>query len=327
MTPSCAPSAPSPAPQGSYEGPRREPRANGVTAAGPVRAREISPKTRSLPTPALLCTPLALVLGLLLVWPSALLLIESVRDPSSGELTLAYYARILFDARIRSALLTSLGLSAAVAAGSTLLCLAPAWLLVRARFRGKRLLRAIYALPMSFSGVIVGFLMVMSVGRAGFVPRLTDRLLAEPRLSGLAYTFTGLCLAYLYFEIPRATLTLEAAIRKLDFRLVAAARTLGARRGVLLRSVLVPMLRPALISTWAVTFSVSLGSFGVVLILATRGLSVLPLEIFMAYLAFPSDRSTAAAMSVTLIVLSFVLAYGARVLLDDSPARSEPVRA
>ena len=290
----------------------------GARAVSLAAARPASSRLAAV----LLCMPLVLVLATLLLWPGARLLEQSLVDVDRGGLTAAHYAKLIFDPRLRLALLASFGLSGVVALVATVLCLAPAWLLVRGRFRGRRLLRSVLALPMSFSGVIVGFLMVITLGRSGFVPQLSRLALGEAWLSGAAYTFGGLCAAYLYFEIPRATLTLEAALRRVDFRLMDAARTLGAGRLYRLRSVLLPALGPALLSTWAVTFSVSLGSFGVVLILATRQLSVLPLEIFMAYLAFPSDRAAAAAMSVVLVALAFGVSYTSRRLLDrERPSR------
>jgi putative spermidine/putrescine transport system permease protein len=263
----------------------------------------------------LLCTPLAALLAGLLLWPGGLLLRDSVQG-TDGGLTLAHYARLLREPKLVRALLWSLGLSAVVAPSSTLLCLVPAWLLAHGELRGKRVLRAIYALPLSFSGVIVGFLMVVMLGRAGFVPALLQRLTGTAWLSSAAYQWAGIVAAYLYFEIPRATLTLEAALRRLDLRLLAAARSLGARPWQGWLYVLLPALWPALLSTVAVTFSASLGSFGVMLILATRGISVLPLEIFMAYAAPPSDRHAAAAMAGVLLATALAVNYAARVWLE-----------
>jgi len=282
---------------------------------------------------ALLCAPLVCTLATLLVWPTVMLLGQSLRAADGGGWTLGHYAKLILDARLRAALLASLWLSLVVSVASTCLSLAPAWLLVRGTFRGKRLLRAILALPLAFSGLIVGFLAVIVLGRTGSVPRLAESLTGTARLAGSAYTFLGLCAAYLYFEIPRATLTLEAAVREMDFRLVDAARTLGAGRTRVLGGVILPALAPALLTTCALTFSVSLGSFGVVLILATRSFSVLPLEIFMAYLAFPSDRGAAAAMAVLLLVVALAVALVVRTALARAAdvrvvePRRPPVRA
>ncbi|MBM4261602.1 MAG: ABC transporter permease subunit [Deltaproteobacteria bacterium] len=264
--------------------------------------------------PQLLCLPLIVLFGALLVWPLALLVWESIATADGA--TLRRYADIVLIPRYRAALLWSLGISLAVAAVSTLTCLAPAWLFVRKEFAGKRLLRAAFALPMSFSGVIVGFLMIIMLGRAGFVPAMAEKFFGSAWLSGAAYQTTGLLLAYLYFEIPRATLTLESALRKFDVRLEAAAQSLGANRLQSLFWVILPTIWPALVSTFAVTFTVSLGSFGVALILSTRQVNLLPLEIFTNIFAVPSDRAMAAALSMMLTVVALGVNYGIRSWME-----------
>ena len=264
--------------------------------------------------PLLLSVPLLVLLLVLLVWPLAHLLRQSLllTDAPAAGLTLHNYLEIASVPRYRHALTWSLELSLAVAVGSTLICLAPAWLFTRYQFPGKRLMRGILTLPMTFAGMIVGFLMVILLGRTGFIPQLLERLTGEPFLSGAGYQFPGLILAYLYFEIPRATLTLESALRKLDGRLEQAGRSLGANRRQVLYLVVLPVIRPALISTFAVTFSVSLGSFGVLLVLSIRRFTLLPLEIFTQYIAPPTDQGLAAAMSLTLLAVAFTTGYGLR---------------
>jgi len=280
----------------------------------------------SLPSSRWLCSPLSVILLALLVWPGMRLIAESMASDDGGW-TLAHYQDLWRLSRLRFALIASILLSIAVAILSTGLCLAPAWLLVRRSFRGKRVLRAIYTLPLSFAGVIVGFLVALMLGRVGFVPILSERLTGIPWLSGAAYGFAGVLIGYLYFEIPRATLTLEAALERVDFRLADVARSLGASRLQAFFWVVLPSLAPALLSTAAVTFSVSLGSFGVVLILDARSFSVLPLEIFMAYLAFPSDRPAAAAMSVTLLAIALLINYGCRLAFEGGGNRGAAVMA
>jgi putative spermidine/putrescine transport system permease protein len=267
-------------------------------------------------SPSLLALPVGVILALLLLWPGLILLRESVGlSDGASSLSFSKYADLLLVPHYRGALLGSIGLGLFIAAVSTLLCLAPAWLLVRYHFPGKRLVRAVFALPLSFSGILVGFLMVHTLGRAGVLPTLAERLTGRAWLSGVAYQFGGILLAYLYFEIPRACLTLEATLKKFDFRLDAAAQSLGASSWQRFRWVALPLLRPALLSTFAVTWSVSLGSFGVVLILATRDFTLLPLEMFMQYLAFPPDRAQAAAMAVTLMVVALGANVGSRILV------------
>ncbi|WP_455204423.1 ABC transporter permease [Kaarinaea lacus] len=262
------------------------------------------------PRQMFLTMPLFLVVALLLLWPMLLLLLKSVQVQQGWGL--GHYLDIFTVTRYQRALVSSLSLGALVALVSTLLCLAPAWLFVRYDFFGKRLVRAVLSLPMSFSGVIVGFLMVIQFGRAGIVPRMLEQWFGIEWGAGLAYQFSGLVLAYLYFEIPRATLTLETALRRLDPRVEDAARTLGANLWQRFFWVILPAILPALAATFAVTFSVSLGSFGVALILAVRGVLLLPLELFNQYLAPPTSHELAAAMGITLMVLAFAVNFGLR---------------
>jgi putative spermidine/putrescine transport system permease protein len=264
----------------------------------------------------LLVAPLVALAVSLVVVPLGYLVHQSVLDEATAGLTLAHYQDVVMVARYRHALLWSLELSFAVAIASTLLCLGPAWLLARHRFAAKRIVRSVLTLPMTFAGMIVGFLVVILLGRAGFIPQILERLTGSPLLSGAAYQFPGLIVAYLYFEIPRATLTLESSLCKLDARLEVAARSLGAKGWQTLCWVVLPTIRPALLSTFSVTFAVSIGSFGVLLVLSLRRFTLLPLEIFTQFIAPPPDRGAAAAMSLVLLAIAFAVGYGVRRLAD-----------
>lgn len=223
------------------------------------------------------------------------------------NLTLENYLSVFTDRHTRDALLLSLEVSVVVSVLSIVLCIGPAWLLVRREFFGKRVFRAVLTLPMAFSGIIIGFLCVIMIGRIGAIPLLTDFLFGVPVGEALAYSLIGLGLAYIWFQIPRATLNLESAIRKFDWDLESAARSLGASSWQTVRYVLIPLLTPAIVSTMAVTFSVSMGSFGVALLLLKKA-SVLPLEIYTqtySNLAF----ELAAALSVVLAVITVGVNY------------------
>ena len=86
----------------------------------------------------------------------------------------------------RRALLNGVVLSAAVSAAAMLLCLAPARLLAAGRFRGRTWSRMVLSLPLAFSGVIVGFLAIVMLGRVGVIPTLSQALLGHPYGAGLA---------------------------------------------------------------------------------------------------------------------------------------------
>jgi len=245
------------------------------------------------------------LLSLLLLYPLFLLLFRSLRYGSA--INLGNYVLLFSDGAHRRALFNSVILSILVASISTLVCLAPAWLFANEKFVGKNFVRAIFTLPMSFSGIIVGFLAVIMLGRIGAVPQFFERLTGHAYTAGWAYQLGGLVLAYLYFEIPRATLTLEAALRKFDPQLSVAARSLGAGTWQRLRLLILPLIWRPLVSTFAVTFTVSLGSFGVALILSKR-FSVLPLEIFQQMTGF-GNQGLMTAMTIVLVLLAFLINY------------------
>ncbi len=256
-----------------------------------------------------LALPLILLIIALLLYPMGLLFRQSLHN--TYGFTLGNYVTLFREGTPRTALLHSLLLSGLVAFISTFVCLAPAWLFANQQFPAQRLVRACFALPMSFSGIIVGFLAVIMLGRIGVVPQLFEKLTGTDFLSGSAYHLDGLVIAYLYFEIPRATLTLESALRKFDPQLSVAARSLGASAWQRFHLLVLPLIWRPLVSTFAVTFTVSLGSFGVALITAKR-FSILPLEIYQQITGY-GNPALMAAMAISLALLAFLINYSVNV--------------
>ena len=251
---------------------------------------------RSAAAGALLALPLALFLGLCVVWPLARLAAGAFSSPGA-------FLQVLAAGRYRTSLVNSLALSTAAAFVSIALALVPAWVFARERFPGRNLVRTAVSLPLTFSGVLVGFLVIVMLGRIGAVPKLAGLVTGREWFAGSAYTLAGLFLAYLYFEIPRAVMTLEAAFRHFPPEMDAAARSLGAGPITRLLRVTLPYAAPALFSTLAVTFSASMGSFGVALVLSRR-FTVAPLEIYTELTAFLND-AVAGALCVALAALTF----------------------
>jgi putative spermidine/putrescine transport system permease protein len=251
---------------------------------------------------ALLALPLLLFLGAGVLWPLLRLGSEAITAGWDAGL-----GRVLGAGRYRTALVNSVLLSAAAACAALVVALCPAWILARERFRGRDLLRTAISLPLTFSGVLVGFLMLALLGRVGALPRLLALLTGHDLLAASAYTFGGLFLAYLYFEVPRAVVTLEAAFRRFPDDLDAAARTLGAGPFERTWRVVLPVVAPALRSTLAITFSASMGSFGVALVLSRR-FSVAPLEVYTELIGF-LNRAVAGALCVVLAVITLAVDF------------------
>jgi len=188
--------------------------------------------------------------------------------------------------------------------------------LTRNRFPGRALITALLTLPLAFPGVVIGFMVIMLAGRQGLIPEVTDRLFGERLV--FAYSMGGLFLGYLYFSIPRTILTVMAAAEKLDPRLEEAARSLGAGPFRVVLDVIVPALRPALLSAGAICFATAMGAFGTAFTLATR-IDVLPMVIYTEF-TLQANVASAAALSFVLGALTWLALAAARTVAGTSVA-------
>src|SRR5262249_30284816 len=113
-------------------------------------------------------------------------------------------------------------------------------------------------------------------------------------------------------------LTLMAAAEKLDLRLEEAAASLGARPWGVLRDVIIPGLKPALISAGAICFATSMGAFGTAFTLATK-INVLPITIYTEFTNY-ANFSVAAALAIVLGAIPWAALVLARQFAGSSVA-------
>ncbi len=234
----------------------------------------------------------------------------------SGPQGLAAYASLVTNPAYFSSLVSTLLLSAGVTAATLVVSGIAGLFLTRSRFPGRSLLTALLTFPLAFPGVVVGFMVIMLAGRQGLIGELAERALGEKLV--FAYSMAGLFLGYLYFSIPRVILTIMAAAEKLDPRLEEAARSLGATPWRVLVDVLIPGLRPALISAGAICFATSMGAFGTAFTLATR-INVLPITIYTEFTNY-ANFATAAALSIVLGVITWLALNLARTFAGSTVA-------
>ncbi|HET7012115.1 MAG TPA: sulfate ABC transporter permease subunit [Anaerolineales bacterium] len=138
---------------------------------------------------------------------------------------------------------------------------ATAWVLERHEFRGKSLINSIIDLPFAVSPVVVGYMLLLLVGRSGRLAPLLEVLNLR-----VAFAVPGMILATLFVTLPFMIREMGPVIRNLDFEQEQAAATLGANRWVTFRRIVVPALRVALVYGMALTLARSLGEFGAVLV-------------------------------------------------------------
>jgi putative spermidine/putrescine transport system permease protein len=234
----------------------------------------------------------------------------------SGTEGLAAYAAILTNPRYLASLVATVLLSAGVTAATLLLAGIAGLFLARNRFAGRGLLLALLTFPLAFPGVVVGFMVIMLAGRQGLIGAIVS-VLTGSRLV-FAYSMAGLFLGYLYFSLPRVILTVIATAEKLDPALEEAARSLGAGRWRVLRDVIIPGLRPALVSAGAICFATAMGAFGTAFTLATN-IDVLPMTIYTEF-TLNANLAIAASLSLVLGLITWLVLALARSAAGASVA-------
>jgi putative spermidine/putrescine transport system permease protein len=235
---------------------------------------------------------------------------------AGGPDGVAAYAAVLTHPAYFRSLVSTVTLSAVVTLVTLLVSGIAGLFLSRNRFPGRGLLTAMLTFPLAFPGVVVGFMVILLAGRQGLIGQISEKIFDEKIV--FAYSMAGLFLGYLYFSIPRVILTVMAAAEKLDPKLEEAARSLGASPWRVVVDVLVPGLKPALISAGAICFATSMGAFGTAFTLATR-INVLPITIYTEFTNY-ANFATAASLSIVLGVLTWLVLNLARTFAGSTVA-------
>ncbi|GIF72977.1 ABC transporter permease [Asanoa siamensis] len=207
--------------------------------------------------PYLLVAPLVLILWGYVVQPMLATFAESVSDDGTAN-----YTQFLTSSGVaRTSLITSLVISAA----SVLLCgvvgVAMAFLLKRFSFAGRRLIEAFILVPAALPPLIGAISFQLLYSEIGILPRGLQQLLgtAQPVLAfdGIA----GVLVVHTFTMYPFFYLAASAALAGFDPSIEEAAYNLGAGRIRVWRTVLLPMLTPALVSASLLVFMTSLASY------------------------------------------------------------------
>ncbi len=262
--------------------------------------------------PVLLLLPVVIVFSAFFLLPMAKLVVVG----GSGETGFAEYLTVFNTPRHFESLVSTLVLSASVTLAALIISAISGVFLERNRFPGRAALISMLTFPLAFPGVVIGFLVIMLAGRQGLATEVS-KALGGSRLV-FAYSMAGLFTGYLYFSIPRVILTIMAAAEKLDPALEEAARSLGASRWQVIRDVILPALKPALIASGAIAFATAMGAFGTAFTLATN-IDVLPMTIYTEF-TLNANIATAAALSIVLGLITWVALYVARSLAGSSVA-------
>lgn len=132
------------------------------------------------------------------------------------------------------------------------------WLLVRRTFPGKALLDSILHLPLVLPPVVVGYLLLVAMGRRGFI----GSWLYDWFGISFAFSWRGAVLAAAVMSFPLMVRAIRLALEGVDVKLEQAARTLGASRWRVFLTITLPLTLPGIIVGTVLAFARSLGEFG-----------------------------------------------------------------
>ena len=161
-----------------------------------------------------------------------------------------------------------LWLSLRVAVLSTAISLAAglwlAWLLANREFRGKEALDAAVTLPLVLPPTVLGFYLLVVLGRESALGRLYEWITGGP----LVFTWQAAVIAALFHSTPLLIKSARAALESVDRAYERAARNLGASEWAVFRRVSLPLARRSILAAAALAFARSLGDFGVTIMIA-----------------------------------------------------------
>jgi sulfate transport system permease protein len=215
-----------------------------------------------------------------------------------------------------NAALDSFRVTLTISAGVTLLNLPfgllIAWVLVRDDFLGKRLVDAVIDLPFALPTIVASLVMLALYG-----PH-------SPVGLHLQHTEWGVGVALAFVTLPFMVRAVQPVLLEIDRETEEAAASLGASNLTIFFHVVLPSLTPALLSGAGLAFSRAIGEFGSVVLIggAVPGKTEVSSQ-WIRTLIENDDRAGAAAISIVLLAISFVVLFNLRALGAQAAKREE----
>ena len=236
-------------------------------------------------------------LGLLVVIPLSTIVLKT------SSLTWAQFWTVVTAPRAVASFALSLGASLVAAAIASVFGLIVAWVLVRYEFRGRGLIDALVDLPFALPTAVAGIALTATWGSTGVLGRYLHAIGVEG-----AYSRLGIVIALVFLGVPFVVRTVQPVLVQLDPRLEEAAATLGATRLQAFVRVVLPALRPAIVTGFALAFSRALGEYGSVVFISGNmpgKTEIAPLLVMTKLEQF--DYSAATALALVMVIASFAI--------------------
>ena len=185
-----------------------------------------------------------------------------------------------------------------------------AWVLVRYRFPGKRIIDGLVDLPFALPTAVAGIALTSLYASSGWIGSYVEAFGLK-----IAYTPSGIVIALIFIGLPFVVRMVEPVLQDFDAAVEEAAASLGASRWQTFIRVMMPELLPALLTGFALAFARGLGEYGSVIFIAGNmpmRTEITPLLIMMKLEQF--DYAGATAIALVFLSLSFTLLLGINIL-------------
>jgi sulfate transport system permease protein len=221
-----------------------------------------------------------------------------------------FWSKAVVDPRVVAAYRLSFTASLIAALLNGVFGFVVAWVLVRYRFPGRRVVDALVDLPFAMPTAVSGIALTTLYAHTGWVGRWLDPLGIR-----VAYAVPGIIIALTLIGLPFVVRTLQPALEDLEQELEEAASSLGATRWQTFRLVILPAVLPSLLTGFALAFARAIGEFGSIYFIAGNmpfRTEIAPLLIIIKLEQF--DYAGAAAIGLVMLAASFVLLLAINLL-------------
>ncbi|HEU0031696.1 MAG TPA: sulfate ABC transporter permease subunit CysT [Kofleriaceae bacterium] len=236
-------------------------------------------------------------LGLLVVIPLTTIVLKT------SSLTASQFWHVITSERAIASYKLSLGASLVAAAINVVMGTLVAWVLIRYDFPGRRLVDAIVDLPFALPTAVAGIALTATWAETGFFGKHMKAIGIDT-----AYSRIGVVIALTFIGLPFVVRTVQPVLLGLDPRLEEVAATLGANRWQTFWRVVLPTLRPAIVTGFALAFARALGEYGSVVFMSGNmpmKTEITPLLIMSKLEQF--DYPGATALALVMLVCSFAI--------------------
>ncbi|XID95765.1 sulfate ABC transporter permease subunit CysT [Paenibacillaceae bacterium WGS1546] len=265
----------------------------------------------------------SLTLGFTILYLSLIVLIPiAALAIKSADLSLSQWWSTVTDPRVVASYRLSLTTALFAALVNLIFGLLLAWVLVRYKFPGKRIVDGLIDLPFALPTAVAGIALTTIYAPKGWVGSFL-----EPLGVKVAYTPLGITIALIFIGIPFVVRTVQPVLQDMESDMEEAAVLLGAYRVRTFFKVILPDLIPPLLTGFALAFARGIGEYGSVVFISGN----MPLKTEIAPLLIVTkleqfEYGQAAAVAVVLLLMSFVLLFLINILQRWSNRRLRAVK-